>query len=202
MDDPDIPQCKQFDGEIRKYQSEAIHVRWVELAIETEPWEWIDTTCGTPFCLTPQHLRANAPQRLHYPAGTCTYCGAPSGTKDHLIPRNWSGETGRRFVLTVPACAECNSLINDHPATSITDRRKVAHKRLRRKKARTLAYVDYTPEQMREFGRALRDSIAGGLEEKKRVLRRLEWPTDPDYDRRALEKSGIPDAYAIGLIHD
>lgn len=202
MEDHSPRECIPYDGEIRKYQSAAIHARWVEHEIETEPWEWIESVCDTAFCLTAEHLIANRPHRLHYPASICTYCGMASGTRDHLLPRNWTGETGRRFVLTVPACADCNSALGDHPATSITDRRKVAQKRLRKRKRRVLAYSDYAPEELAEFGRALRDAIIGGLEEKKRVQRRLSWPHDPEYDARALEKSGIPDPYAIGLLHD
>ena len=202
MEGTESPDCIPFDGEMRKYQSEAIHALWVEKAIETEPWEWIDSTCNTPFCLEVEHLRANRPQRLHYPPGICTYCGAPAGTRDHLIPRYWSGEAARKFVLTVPACAECNGLIGEHPASSITDRRKVAQERLRKRKRRVLAYRDYSPNELREFGRALRDAVLGGIEEKKRLMLRLDWPHDPAYDRRSLEKSGIPDPYAIGLLHD
>lgn len=192
--------CIPHEGKPNKYQSEAIHAMWVERELDIQPWEWIESTCKTDLCLNAWHMVANKPRKLNYPRGICVYCGNHGFTNDHLIPRNWSGEAGRRHVMTVPACGTCNSVISDAPPTSITGRRRYAQRKLRKKYARVLAYMDYSDDELDEFGPALRAAIENGLEQKAHVRDMLSWPTDAAYDARALERSGIPDPYAIGLI--
>lgn len=43
--------------------------------------------------------------------GSCAYCGAAGGTRDHVIPRNLFGDKLPTLVpmITVPACEACNN---------------------------------------------------------------------------------------------
>ena len=116
------------------------------------------------------------------------------------MPKTVTGEAVRRKVLTVPACRECNSLINDSPVYSITERRSIAHKGIRRKYKKQLAVFDYSPEEISEFGHALRTAILAAKQNKEIILARLAWPEDTTYDMRYLGHSGIDDPYALGLI--
>jgi hypothetical protein len=115
----------------------------------------------------------------------------PGWTKDHLLPRNWSGEGLRRYVVTVPACGECNSLIGATLLPTITARREYAQKRLRVKHAKILRRADYSESELEEFGWTLRTSVIAGMAEKGQLLERLAWPADVAYDFRAMDKSDL-----------
>lgn len=192
-------ECKLWMGDLKFYQREAAY----ELGLvgrAPNPWDWIWPTCGNSRCIEPEHLRVRGNVRLAYPFGICIYCGRRGSTKDHLLPRDWTGDAKRHFVVTVPACGTCNSLLGRTLTWSITERRAIAHARLRRKYRRILAQIDFTPEQVAEFGPGIRPDIIRGIENKKAVLAMLAFPTDPDYDMRALQKSGLDDPWAMGLI--
>ena len=190
---------KLWLGDLKKYQSEAAY----ELAVaklDPNPWDWITPICGNVRCINYEHLRVRRNVQLHYPHHICIYCGRRSGTRDHLLPRTWTGDSKRHFVVTVPACGTCNSLLGSVLTWSITERRAIAHARLRKKYRKVLEQIDFTPEQVREFGPGIRPDIVQGIENKKHVLEMLEFPADPEYDARALQKSGLDDPWAMGLI--
>lgn len=191
-------ECSIWQGKESDYQEQAGLVL-VESGSRFFAWCWVTSHCGNP-CLNVDHLAVNYPQRLSYPHRVCVYCGQIAGTRDHLVPRSISGETWRRSVLTVPACGECNSLIGAVALYSITERREYAHNRLRVKRAKILLTIEYTREELDEFGPGLRPAIVAAMVEKRKVLDRLRWPTDPAYDLRALQKSGIEDPYIFGLL--
>jgi hypothetical protein len=183
-----------------RYQKLAAEALFTERGISVQPWHWISVLCDEPICLNADHLIATAPRQLEYPARVCIYCGFPADTRDHLIPVSVSGRAARAFVLVVPACFECNSILTDKAPVNITDRRYVAHERLRFRYRKALATLDFTPAELREFGPILRKHIGAAMELKAAVLLRLNWPTDPDYDLKALRASGIDDPYSTGLI--
>ena|GEM_PF-3094507 len=169
---------------------------------EPSHFAWITNTCSTASCLNPDHMRVHAPLALAYPKNLCIYCGRSGYTVDHLLPRGWSGDTGRKYVAVVPACGTCNSLLSDSLTWSITERRALCHKRLRRKFATVLNTVDQTPEELEEYGLSMRSYLSDQLDKKRAVLDMLAWPVDPTYDLRALEQSGIDDPFAAGLLID
>jgi len=191
--------CTAWQGPPKRYQAEASIALEVE-GREVAPWAWITPECGTENCLNPDHLRVKAPVHLSYPNRVCIYCGRPGHTKDHLLPRRWSGDAARRWVAVVPACGTCNSLLNDTLTWSITERRALCHERLRKHFRKVLRTVDHTPDELDEYGPTLRDHIEDAMAKKAEVLAMLEWPTDPDYDARALEHSGIEDAWVTGFL--
>lgn len=147
-----------------------------------------------------RHFLIHSPTKLEYPHGICIYCGRPAGTRDHLLPVTNTGVALRRHVLTVPACGECNSIISDRYAPSITARRAVAKAGIRRKHRRKLDVYEYTDKEIEEFGPGLKPTILRAASEKQRVLDRLSYPDDLTFDLRYLGKSGIDDPYAMGLL--
>lgn len=196
---PEPDPCSLWAGHPELYQEQAA-LAAIESGLRFWPWCWIYTNCGNDLCIAGEHLVIYSPAKLKYPNGICVYCGGIAGTRDHLIPRPMSGETARRNVLTVPSCGECNSLIGSRPIFSITERREYAHAALRKKHAKVLRRIDYSSADIKEFGPGLRPSIVAGIEEKRRLERRLLWPADAAFDARALEKSGIEDPYVLGLL--
>jgi hypothetical protein len=191
--------CQPWTGAEKRYQTEAAVVLAVE-GRDPQPWAWITPTCGTANCLTPEHLQVQAPIRLAYPWGVCIYCGRRAATKDHLLPRHWSGETRRHWVAIVPACGTCNNVLSDTLTWSITERRLICHERLRKHYRKVLRTVDHQPEDLAEMGRMLRQHVEDAMARKAEVLRMLAWPEDPAYDERALAHSGIEDAWVTGLL--
>lgn len=191
------PPCDLWVGPPSKHQSEARDVIGLIPA-----FTWIVPACPNKMCLTREHLAVRRPHHLAYPAETCIYCGEIASHMDHLIPEPWTGPTLRHHVLTVPSCRECNCLLGDTLTSSITERRAVAHTRLRRRNRKWLAVQPRTEKELREYGRTLRTSIRGGMRIRAEVERRLAWPEDPFYDIQALERSGIADPYLCGLLSE
>ena len=196
-----VNDCIPFEGRPFRYQAEAAHAYYVQTSIAPSTWEWFTTTCDTN-CLNVRHMRLRAPRLLAYPKHVCIYCGGPAWTKDHLLPRGWTGEARRTFVAVVPACGVCNVLLRDTLTWSITERRAICHARMRRKFRTVLRTVEYGPTDLREFGPTLRAHVVKSMSEKEDVMRWLSWPEDPTFDERALELSGIEDPYAAGILID
>ena len=86
------------------------------------------------------------------------------------------------------------------PLDRVSERREEAHKHLRKRYRRLLAVKEWTKKDLAALGPNLRKRIRQHNEQRRVVLHRLEWPFDPEYDRRAFEKSGITDPYEQGLI--
>jgi hypothetical protein len=190
----------RWEGRPGGYQAEAAERMWTERTITVQPWHWISATCGDPRCLDVEHLVSRAPRWLDYPPGVCVYCGLTAEVRDHLLPEPLTGRAGRLFVLTVPACYDCNAAISDHPEACITDRRAVAHRRIARRHAAALRCRNWTPDELIAFEGRMRDHVRTAMGRKRLVLERLNWPEDPAYDLRALQRSGIEDPYSTGLL--
>lgn len=200
MQEPTVKtDCDIYKGPKKFYQEFASNI--LESEGRPQPhWAWVTPNCGNEMCLTPEHLIGHAPVRLAYPSRVCIYCGRPGYTQDHLLPRRWSGDAKRHFVVIVPACGMCNSLLGDTLTWSITERRELCRARMRRKYRKYLRIPDWTEEEIAEFDRGMRDFIRDGLMKKREAERVLSWPEDPAYDIRALERSGIENPYVTGLL--
>jgi hypothetical protein len=193
--------CAPFQGRPVSYQAEAARVLFA-VGRTVQSWHWLSSTCDEPMCLQVDHLVARQPLKLAYPYGVCIYCGMPGRTRDHLLPVTSTGRAARRFVATVPACGQCNSIIGDRGSANITVRRRLAHDGIRRRHAANLATRDWSPEELAEFGPGLLPHILEAMDRKLETLSRLAWPHDPSFDLRALELSGIEDPYATGILGD
>lgn len=195
----EINSCWAWKGD-PKFHLEQAAVQAVEDGLHITPWTLIEVTCKTNLCMNTKHMKFHAPRKLYYPNRICIYCGRSGNTKDHLMPKAVSGLALRKYVLTVPACGECNNIINDTVAYSITERRRIAHAGIRKKYRKALNVHPYTDEEIEEFGHMLQTVILAGKHNKQLILERLSWPNDDTYDIRYLEQSGISDPYALGLI--
>lgn len=192
--------CRIYSGHPVGYQAAAVQSHWAETGLTLNTWAWVTTTCGNN-CLNAEHMVVNEPRKLGYAAGQCIYCGRSAATQDHLLPRAWSGESSRAYVVVVPACGTCNSAIGDTMAWSITERRMICHYRLRSKYRSVLASVEYGPTDLASFDGLLRKDVEKGIENKAEVQRMLDWPShDLAYDMRACERAGIEDPYASGIL--
>lgn len=195
-------RCFPWTGRPTEFQHEARLVMEDRLAGNREPaWVYIVPTCDTKLCLQEYHLRMMRLRRIEYPAYVCTYCGMTANTKDHLLPVTMTGEAARRFVATVPACVECNSAISDRVGPSIIERRKEAHRHIRKANRRLLEAAKlWTPKELAELGPNLRRRIEASLAKRELVEMRLEWPIDSDYDLRAFQRSGFDELTMLELL--
>jgi hypothetical protein len=192
--------CKPWDGRPADYGTRAVIAAQNRLG-RALPWVNAEPVCGTPLCLTDAHLALHIPRRIAYPQWTCIYCGVPADTKDHLLPRTVTGDALRKFVAVVPSCRSCNSSIGDRIGHRVTQRRQAAHDHIRSSNARYLKLPAMWPEAaLAELGPNLRRRIEAGLKLADIAQARLAWPEDPDYDRRAFEKSGFDDPVAMDLL--
>lgn len=166
-----------------------------------KPWDTFEVQCDEPMCLDLDHIKIITPSRLEYPARICVYCGSPSGSRDHIMPRAWSGSGEHRArVLVVPACGECNRMISDKPIYTIDGRRAHAQRRLAERKFKVLGYESLKEVELEEYGPNLRSVMESAAHQRAKLEARLAWPDDLDYDIRYLQKSGIPDPMATGLL--
>lgn len=171
-----------------------------ENGVQFFPWSWIIITCDEPMCLDVEHMLVNSPSKLLYPRGVCVYCGERSTDQDHLLPKSFTDEAIRKRVLTVPSCHECNTILSDKLLWAIDERRKLAQKKLRARHKKELRYQLLTEDDLTEYGPGLRPAMRRASAERMCMEDRLAWPKDPLYDIRYLQKSGIEDPWAFGIL--
>jgi hypothetical protein len=190
---PVPPGCDPWRGRRDWFQYEARRANGI-----TARHLWINTTCETTMCMS--HVVILHPRALDYLPGVCVYCGLVGETKDHLLPRGWSGDAYRSWVLTVPACRECNCAIGAKWAPTITERRRIAHRAMRVRYRKYLGRPALSAADIAELGPNLRSVIDAGLAIGEVVRDRLAWPPHPLYDLMAARRSEIDDPYGIGLL--
>ena len=183
-----------------KHHKEQAAQSLIESGVFLYAWAWITIDCDNPMCIEPNHLRVNRPSNLEYPPGICVYCGALSSHRDHLLPKSFTGVAARIHFLTVPSCAECNMTLSDAFTWAIDERRLLAKKRIRARNKRKLRYQILTDSELAEYGPGLRPAMRRAGYERQEVEARLAWPKDRTFDLRALEKSGIDDPWALGIL--
>lgn len=186
-------------GNPRQYQIEAQRLWVLHYDRSLLPWTWVTTSCDTEWCLNPICMSIHTPIRIGYRRGVCVYCGEGCGGVDHLLPEPWTGKAQRHMVAVVPACANCNSRINDHPSPNVAQRRKKAQLSIERKNKYLLLRPHKTAQDMRGLGHAMRTVAENNNIKAARVRARLGWPWDPYYDLRAFQKVGIEDPMSLGL---
>lgn len=189
----------RWRGNPRQYQIEAQRAWSIHHDRDVRPWSWITTTCEISQCLDPECMTVHAPIHIRYPVGTCVYCGEGCGGVDHLLPEPRTGQAERALVARVPACANCNARIGDHPSPSVAERRRVAQLSIEKAGRRLLVRPHRTEEDMVDLGYAMRTVARKNNLEAERVRARLAWPIDPFYDLRAFQSSGIHDPESLGL---
>lgn len=196
---PHTDEERMWDGHPARHPDEV----WDKLYMAGRPrlpWSTFEIKCDEPMCLDLNHVKVITPTRLNYPTRVCTYCGLSAGTRDHIMPRTWSGESYRSHILTVPSCGECNSIIGDKPIYSIDGRRAHAQRRLAEKKFKVLGYETMLEVELEEYGPGLRSVMEAAAHQREHLESRLLWPDDIEYDIRYLQKSGIEDPQQTGLL--
>lgn len=163
------------------------------------PWSWINTECDLRQCMDVQCMTVHQPVRIDYPRAVCTYCGEGCDGFDHLLPRPWTGSGVRHMVAVVPACANCNSRINDFPSPNVSERRKRAQVSIERHSKRLLLRPIKTARDMADLGHTMRSVAEANNQKTERAKARLARPLDPHYDLRAFQRSGIDDPESLGL---
>lgn len=193
-------RCRPWVGRPSEYQM-AAKAEIEDRLDRSLPWHYVVPQCGTKLCMQDPHLAAHRAQRIAYPDYVCTYCGMPGYTKDHLLPVTVTGVAVRKFVAVVPACGECNGAIGDRCGFRITERRTEAHRGLRKKHRKTLeAAKRWSAEELAELGPNLRTHVTSSLAKREVLMERLAWPHDPEYDKRAFQKSGFDDPIGMELL--
>ena len=104
--------------------------------------------------------KSNSVRVLKY--SECTYCGQQGGCLDHVIPMSNTQSGKRRNVnynkqKTVPACAECNSLLSNLDLNTISDRARFLAERLAIRYRKELDSPNWSEEELEELeGAALK----------------------------------------------
>ena len=192
-------ECSIWQGSPSFYQEQAL-ISIVESGKRIWPWSWVSSECGEEMCLEPDHLTIETPRKLEYPPYVCVYCGDPADSEDHIIPTALTGQAQRKYVLTVPACRQCNSAISDRVVFSIDNRRRIAQAYIARKFKKILAIPDYSAEEIQEFEGTLRQSVIESQNTKNWISARLRWPESSNYDLNHLQASGIDNPFLVGLL--
>lgn len=117
--------------------------------------------------------------------GFCVYCGIPSETLDHVPPlslTNMLNDKARSELdfIKVPACGECNSILNDSPILSVSDRRYKVRDALRRKYKSALNMPRWDEDELSELDASMADEIRLASKRAEWVKGRITWTPEPD----------------------
>src|SRR5438105_4315346 len=95
----------------------------------------------------------------------CAYCGEFASTRDHVVPRSWTGSAKPRWNQSewVWACSECNSLLGSSIFDTFVDRREFIREKLRLKYKKLLATPDWTEAELSELHGRLRKTVQANL---------------------------------------
>ena len=104
---------------------------------------------------------------------TCTYCGEPADTRDHVVPVSWNHNgrpTSVSYQNTVSCCKHCNNLLGAVPIHNVDSRRAFVAKKLSNK---VKEFTKWTPEELEELGPELKSRIEQTMLDKQALERRL-----------------------------
>ncbi len=115
--------------------------------------------------------------------GTCTYCGEPADTIEHLIP--WSvitsSDSSRKIKgFCTYACRECNCFASNRVFHTFEERVKFVHEKLRKKYKRYMGVVWDSGELNQTTGN-LKKYIRGCNTLNKIARQRLAYPTSNEF---------------------
>lgn len=109
----------------------------------------------------------------------CSYCGVIANSVDHIPPRSArdgiiaSGLMMRYPFIEVPACRECNSLLNLRGGWTLCERRDYIRRQLKRRYRHSLAIPDWTDSELARMSVGMRRYISYGLIVRDFVRQRL-----------------------------
>lgn len=124
----------------------------------------------------------------NYDVARCYYCGEPAGTTDHVVPQSMLEALGVlgdgavndvlvRFGrrLTVPACLECNVVLNNSYQDTLAKRKAELKRRLKRRYKKILRTPDWTDRELSQLGERLQQAVIGAIVKRDVILRRLRY---------------------------
>lgn len=113
------------------------------------------------------------------PKYRCAYCGEPSDTIDHTVPRwfvnsNWR-VIARCTLVKVSACRECNTLLGNKLDLTWGQRKARLAKAVARRGKKLLMVADWNEEEIAEMGRFLQRHLHVAASDARALRRRLEY---------------------------
>lgn len=104
----------------------------------------------------------------------CYYCDETAESEDHIFLQHYGDGCGE----TVPACRECNSVLQDCSPTSHIGRMKTLLDRYLKRYKKVLNYADWTEDELAEVSENLRQSIEVMQAQKVRAHTRITFLWD------------------------
>ena len=110
----------------------------------------------------------------------CAYCGWNANTADHIpaIAMYWLGDRKRRRPRTncrnsVPACSECNTLLNAAYLVTLQERAEYLTEKYERRYSKLLAQPVWGEEEIESLGPSMQAFIQAKGTERQILMDRL-----------------------------
>lgn len=129
------------------------------------------------------------------PGEYCFYCGSDAESRDHLVPRSIRG--AKDDIPWVYSCQQCNSILNARWEPNPWKRREVVQQSLLKKNTHLLGGQWHTESDLMEFGRGLRQQMAGKIIKRWDMLQRISFPAKPPAFGSKLAKESLQAAFKI-----
>jgi len=112
--------------------------------------------------------------------GSCTYCGIPAETLDHIPPISavyFLSERAKEDFnfYKVPSCSECNSALNNTSLLSVAERHSYIRKFLKKKYKRGLRIPYWDEDELKELHSTMREEIKKANEQASWCKERITW---------------------------
>lgn len=105
---------------------------------------------------------------------SCTYCGELANTRDHIIPRTYSGDETFSHDVCVPACKECNCLLGPRAYFTIAERAHYIYNTLQKRYKKVLSSPYWKEKDIKELGNTLRSYVKKQQSLKLVIQERIE----------------------------
>jgi 5-methylcytosine-specific restriction endonuclease McrA len=120
-------------------------------------------------------------RRYLFGQSTCTYCGMPSDTWDHVpavsvaydVTCEWLERNGYGLWL-VPACRQCNGRLGSRRLFTVEERAKVIWRGLHRD-LEAITSAEWTTEELSELGPRLGAYVRAGADHVLVLKHRIAW---------------------------
>lgn len=119
--------------------------------------------------------------------GFCVYCGIPAESLDHVPPLSLTNMLNDRAkekldFLKLPSCGECNSVLNDSPILSVSERRGKVRAHYKKKYRSALNMPKWDEDELAELDPCMADEIRQASKRAEWVKARITWMPPKDID--------------------
>jgi hypothetical protein len=129
------------------------------------------------------------------PGEYCFYCGDNAESRDHLVPTSIRG--AKDDIPWVYSCQQCNSILGARWEPNPWKLREVVQERLLKKNTYLLGGQWHTESDLMEFGRGLRQQMAGKIIKRWDMLQRVSFPSKPPVFGSQIAKDSLQAAFKI-----